>query len=176
MRTYQRLLIVASVGALIIAITALTGCQKKPALSNTEARLILDRYLEMINEAKPEIASQVLDSGFMLETPMLPEPLKGVEAFKNYLQQNAVAFPDYNMMLKDFMVEGERIWFLFTISGTNKGPLEQAQPTGKDFNVTGIGIATVSNQKLQEMQTFWNSVSLFQQLGFKLMPPQPGTQ
>jgi steroid delta-isomerase-like uncharacterized protein len=176
MRTYQRLFTMAAIGALIVSIAAMTGCQKKPTVSNTEARLVLDRYLEMINEVKPELASQVLDSGFVLTTPMIPEPLKGTEAFKKFLEQNYVAFPDYNMMLQDFMVEGERLWFMFTISGTNTGPLEATPATGKKFNVTGVGIATMSNQKLKEVHTFWNSASFFEQLGFTLVAPQPPTE
>jgi steroid delta-isomerase-like uncharacterized protein len=176
MRTYQYLMTVVAVGAIIVTIGIMSGCQQKPLVSDSEARLILDRYLEMVNETKPELASQVLDSGFVLMSPMLPGPLEGIQAFKEFIVQNSLAFPDYDVMLKDFMVEGERIWFLFTMSGTNTGPLEETQPTGKKFNITGVGIATVANGKLKEVETYWNSASFFEQLGFKLVPPQPGTE
>jgi predicted ester cyclase len=176
MRTYQRLIAMIAVGAMILTIGIMTGCQQKPLVSDTEARLILDRYLEMVNETKPELASQVLDSGFVLMSPILPGPLEGIQAFKEFIEQNSIAFPDYDVMLKDYMVEGERIWFLFTMSGTNTGPLEETQPTGRKFNITGVGIAEVANGKLKQVEMFWNSVSFFEQLGFTLVPPQVGTE
>ena len=49
--------------------------------------------------------------------------------------------------------------------GTHKGDLNGIAPTGKQFNITGVTIARLSNGKLVEGYVNWDALGLMQQLG-----------
>ena len=49
--------------------------------------------------------------------------------------------------------------------GTHKGDFNGIAPTGKQFTVSGVTVARVSNGKIAEGYVNWDALGLMQQLG-----------
>jgi len=49
--------------------------------------------------------------------------------------------------------------------GTHKGDLNGIAPTGKQFTISGVTVARVSNGKIAEGFVNWDALGLMQQLG-----------
>jgi len=155
------------------------SCQQQPTeevadvITEEEAKVLLDRYMEIMNEGNLDLVEEIFDPEFVLRSPFLPEPLVGIEAFKALVKNNAISFSDFNGTIEELTVKGDKIWSRFTMTGTNTGPLGDLPATGKKFRVTGLAVTRVANGKIVEDETFWNILDFYQQLGFTLNPPSP---
>ena len=155
------------------------SCQKQvieevtDVITEEEAKVLLDHYMEIMNEDNLDLVEEIFDPEFVLRSPFLPEPLVGIEAFKALAKNNAISFSDFNGTIEELTVKGDKIWSRFTMTGTNTGPLGDLPATGKKFRVTGLAVTHVANGKIVEDETFWNVLDMMQQLGFTLTPPQP---
>ncbi len=158
--------------ALVVGVVA--GCQptSENVISDAEARVLLDRYMETINKADMELIDEIISPDFVLHSPMFPEPIVGIEAYKTMVTNTAVTFPDIHAVIDDFVVRGDELWGAFTLTGTNTGPLGELPPTGQSFQIQGYAVTRVADGKIVADETRWNVLSMFQQLGFKLTPPQ----
>lgn len=163
--------------ALVVTLVLLSfslSCQQQveEGLTEEEAKVLMDRYMETMNEGNLALVEEILDPEFVLRTPASPEPIVGVEGYKASVTNTSNTFSDFNCTIEELIVKGDRIWSRFTITGTNTGPLGKIPATGKKFQVSGLAITRVANGKIAEDETFWNVLDLYQQLGFTLIPPQ----
>ncbi len=151
------------------------GCQQpvEEAITEEEAKALLDRYMEIYNEVNLALADEILAPEFVLKTPVFPAGIVGIEALKAFAKDTATMFPDFRCTIEEIFVKGDKIISRFTITGTNAGPLGELPPTGKKFLISSaMAITRVANGKIVEDETFWNVLDLYQQLGFTLAPPQ----
>ena len=149
-------------------------CQKgEEGVTEEEAKVLMDRYMEVVNTSNLILAEEILAPEFKLRSPILPEPIVGIEAFKTFIINNTAVFTDFQCTIEKVAVKGNEIWSRFTISGINTGPFGEIPATGKKFHVTGLAITRVVNGKIVEDETFWNVLDMYQQLGFTIIPPQP---
>ncbi len=164
---------------LVILLCFTLSCQKaeevaEEGLTEEEAKVLMDRYMEVVNTSDLALAEEILAPEFELRSPILPEPIVGIEAFKAFITDTAATFTDFQCTIEEVAVKGDDIWSRFTISGINTGPLPGGIPaTGKKFHVTGLAITRVVDGKVVKDETFWNVLDMMQQLGFTLTPPQP---
>ncbi len=165
-----RLGIVFIVGSLFFSF----GCQPaaENVISDEEAGILLDRYMETMNEADMALIDEIISPEFVLRSPMFPDAISGIEAYKFLVTNTANTFSDFNATIDDFLVRGDEIWGRFSLSGTNTGPLGELPPTGKSFSLTGLAVTRVADGMIVEDETFWNVLDLYQQLGFTLTPPE----
>lgn len=164
--------------ALAIALALLflaVGCQQQEAggISEEEAKALMDDYVKIFNKKNLALIDEVFDINFELKSPVLPEPLIGTAELKNFVASTAVSFPDFHITIEDMLVDGDRIWSRFTITGTNTGRLAEIRATNKSFKIAGLAMTHVQNGKIVKDETFWNALDLYQQLGFILLPPPP---
>jgi steroid delta-isomerase-like uncharacterized protein len=150
------------------------GCQQKAkdVLTEKEAKVLLDRYMETMNKADLDLVDKIISTDFVLRTPLLPKPLVGIENYKTLVINTSKTFSDFKATIDEVIVKGDKMWGRFLMEGVNTGPLSSIPATGKKFRVTGLAITRVANGMIVEDETFWNVLSLYQQLGFTLIPPQ----
>jgi predicted ester cyclase len=161
---------------LIILLCLTFSCKQKveEGITEEEANLLMDNYMAVVNEANLALADEIIAPEFELRSPILPEPIVGIESFKAFITNTAATFTDFQCTIKEVVVKGDDIWSRFTISGINTGPLPDGTPaTSKKFQVTGLAITRVVNGKVVRDETFWNVLDMMHQLGFMLAPPQP---
>ena len=107
-----------------------------------------------------------------------PEPFKGKDAARVYMQSWLTAFPDFTMRPKNRLVTDDQVAVELEFSGTNKGPL-QGPPgtppipaTGKKVTASkGAYFARVSGGKVVEIHTYPDNPGMMMQLG---LMPAPG--
>ena len=108
----------------------------------------------------------------------IPEPLRGQEAVRQYVQGWFSAFPDIqltvtNRLVTEDQVAGELEWV-----GTQSGPLQfgpgtPALPaTGKKVIGKGTYFVRIKNNKAVEVHTYPDNAGLMMQLG---LMPTPGS-
>jgi len=149
------------------------GCKQEPinTLSEADARIILEQYMETINNADMELIDKIIDPDFELHSPFFPEPLKGIENYKDFVMNTANTFSDFKATIEDVVAKGDKVYGRFSMEGANTGPIGNIQATGKRFHITGLAITKIVNGKIIKDETFWNVLGLYQQLGFTLAPP-----
>jgi steroid delta-isomerase-like uncharacterized protein len=93
-------------------------------------------------------------------------------AVKAYAEGVFKAFPDMKIEVKSFIVSGNMSASEAVMSGTATGPLPSgAPPTGKSFSVEFSGIAEHEGDLIKRITTYYDSATLYRQLGVLPAPP-----
>ncbi len=73
--------------------------------------------------------------------------------------------PNYQIMAKDMIVEGNKVVVRFVLEGEHKGDLFGVPATGRKVSVDGIIIYELANNKIVNHWMQADSVALMQQIG-----------
>jgi steroid delta-isomerase-like uncharacterized protein len=149
-------------------------CQPKEdqVMTEEEATVLLNRFMETVTNTDTTLAEEILHPDCVFRYPLLPEPIKGIDAYKYLIKNTANAFSELDVIFEEVIVKGDRIWSRYTMTGINAGPLGDIPATGKKFQVTGIAITRIADGKIIEDETYWNVLGFYQQLGIELSPPK----
>jgi len=100
-----------------------------------------------------------------------PEPLKGKEAVRHYMQSWFTAFPDMKTTIKNRVVTEDQVAAEMEFSGTNTGPLQMGldapsiPATGKKIRGKGTYFVRIRNGKAVEVHTYPDAAGMMMQLG-----------
>jgi predicted ester cyclase len=139
----------------------------EPATStagNTESGEVVKRLVDAINLADDRALRGLLHDDFVDHTPN-PQQGTGREAFVNKIGQLRAAFPNLRLRVEHVVAEGDRVTFLWTLTGTNDGPFADQDPTGIDVEFAGMNLERVSAGSIVEHWSIHDALSLFHQLG-----------
>jgi steroid delta-isomerase-like uncharacterized protein len=150
------------------------SCQPKEEqiMTEQEAKLLLDRFMETVINTDTTLVVELLHPDCVLRYPVLPQPIKGIDAYKSFIKNMAGTFSEFTATIEEVNVKGDEIWCRYSMSGVHAGPMGDVPPTGKSFQVTGMAITRVIDGKIIEDETYWNVFGFYQQLGFTLLPPE----
>jgi len=166
MINYKSILIVISI--LILGI----GCNSQENnLSNEEARTICNKLEQIYASKNLDTISDVLDTNYVLYSPFL-RGARGLMTAKYNIQSNSRSFPDYQLTIDSFYVMGNNIFYFWSASGTNTGPLGRMPSTGKSINISGITVSKVRDGKIYEDHQYWNALDFYKQVGYQIIPPK----
>ncbi len=151
-----------------------SGCKQKAkdVLNEKEAKVLLDRYMETMNNADLDLVDKIISPDFVLRTPFFPQPLVGIKNYKGLVINTSKTFSNFKATIDEVIVKGDKIWGRFSMEGVNTGPLGNIPATGKKFHITGLAVTRVAKGKIVEDETYWNVLGMYQQLGFTLTPPK----
>jgi len=82
------------------------------------------------------------------------------------------AFPDFKVKLDDYKIVGNTIHIDWTCTGTNTKPFQGNAATNKAITTHGHSIWTVSNGKLSNEDSYYDNLTLFNQLGYSIPTPK----
>ena len=162
---------------LIPILVLLLSCQPKEdqSLTEKEAKVILNKLLETVSNVDTTLVDEIIHPDCVLRYPNLPEPIKGIDAYKKFIKRTANTFSEFRGTIEEVNVKGDRIWCRYTMSAINTGPLGDIPATGKKFHIIGMAITRIADGKIIEDETYWNVLGFYQQLGFTLTPPKVET-
>jgi len=162
------------ISIIMIMLFSTYGCQQKPAnaLTDQEAKAILDRYMETMNKNDLALVDKIIADEFVLHSPLSPDPIEGKEAYKALVTNTVNTFSEFNATIEEIVVQGDKVWGRFTMEGINTGPLGELPATNKKFRISGLAVSHIVDGKIVKDETFWNVLDFYQQLGFTLVPPQ----
>jgi predicted ester cyclase len=139
----------------------------EPATSKTgktEPGEVVQRLVDAINLADDRALTELLHEDFVDHTP---NPLQGNgrEAFVAKIGQLRAAFSNLRLRVEQVVAEGDRVTFLWTLTGTNDGPFADQDPTGINVEFAGMNLERMSAGTIVEHWSIHDALSLFHQLG-----------
>lgn len=84
----------------------------------------------------------------------------------------AKGFPDMNVSLENMSLIEDKVFLKWHFTGLNSGIYGECAPTDKKVKISGLSQMTFDkNGILLKEDTYFNDLSLMQQLGYQLFPP-----
>ena len=123
-------------------------------------------WIEGLNRGDVSAADAVFAPDCVVHITGVAEPIRGVGPWKELIGGLLRAFPDLHLTIEDQLVEGDRVAFRWSATGTHTGPLGAAPPTGKPVALDGLIIDRLANGKVLERWEQWDQSLMLQQLGF----------
>lgn len=123
-------------------------------------------WIEGLNRGDVSVADSVFAPDCLVHMTGVPEPFRGVSAWKAFVAGMLTAFPDLRFTVEDQLAQGDRVAFRWHATGTHSGPLGAAPATGKTIAVDGLIIDRLVNGKVQERWEQFDQSLMLQQLGF----------
>jgi steroid delta-isomerase-like uncharacterized protein len=133
---------------------------------------IVRRFAQVWNKAGTEVIDQLAAPDLVVSYPILPEPIHGPEAYKQFFVGFYNAFPDGGCRIDDLIAEGDKVAARWTIWGTHQVDLPGLPATGKHAKWTGITIYRVVDGKVVEERGEEDALGMLRQLGVIPQPEQ----
>ncbi len=166
---------------LIILLCFAFSCKRQPVeetevqMTREEAKALLDDVLAIMNEGQLDLIEKHYAPDLILKTSSMPQPLKGYEGIKTWLNNVFTSTPDHHLAFNEFYVDGNVIITRWTAMGTNTGPLStpfgEIPATGKYFRLSGLSFYRIENGLITEMEVVFNALEMLMQIGFTVVPP-----
>ncbi len=129
-----------------------------------ENKALTHRYMEEIrNRGNLTVMDEIITTDFIHHS--LDGDLKGLDAFKQYVNAMRVAFPDMHFKVEDSIAEGDKVVARCTVTGTHKGEFMGIPATYKNFKIPGTSIIRIAGGKVAEIWPFWDRLGMMKQLG-----------
>jgi predicted ester cyclase len=74
-------------------------------------------------------------------------------------------FPDFHETIDDIIAEGDKVWVLFTFTGTHTGEYRGIAPTSKKITVECVDIFRMVDGKVVEEWEVADGMNMLKQLG-----------
>src|SRR4051812_8756876 len=97
-------------------------------------------YQAVWNERRLDLVSEWITDDFVGHYTAWPEPVRGVDGFRAFVEMALAAAPDLRMTIEDSFAAGDKVVSRVTMSGTHTGPMQGFAPTGRPFSVGYIAI------------------------------------
>ena len=171
--------LVVLVCSVILACFALNAQMKMaPGACEKKVQVLLDKVLEMWNKPDMALIPQLYAADVVVTTSSTPEPYVGHAGIKKWIEINRAMMPDMVMAFPEAVVQGDKIATIWTLTGTQSGPLVMPggtlPPTGGKVRITGLAIDYLKDGKFVKEIVVFNVLEMMMQLGFTLNPPQAG--
>jgi len=127
---------------------------------------------EAWNNGNLDVLDELYSAEMVYHVPPYPD-IVGLEAYKQYIKENRIAYPDLKLTITELIVEGDRVAMRWTFDGTNDGPSPTLgiPATGKHVTFSGCAVAHQVDGKTVDTWNHVDWVGLLTQLGFTITPP-----
>ncbi len=124
---------------------------------------------DLWNHGNLRTASQILDENcvYHFNDPITSTLGTGPERAMKEVLLYREAFPDLLFTIEDLFAEDDRALVRWTLRGTHEGELFGVPPSKMKITVTGMDMYRVSEGKIQECWTNWDTLGFMQQLGLE---------
>jgi len=164
------ILAILVIAAVVFAVL-MAGCgQQKAEIEKQReiARLIVE---EAWNKGNLGVLDEQYAPDLVYHQTPFPD-IKGLAAYKQYVQKNRTTYPDLKITLEDVIVEGDKSVLRGTYTGTQKGVSPTLGiSTGKPVNFNLCMVSRSMNGKIVEVWAYVDWQALMQQSGYKMSPP-----
>ena len=111
-----------------------------------------------------------IDESYVGLTETRPEPIRGVEGVRQYIQSLFVAFPDLRIEAEQVIASGDTVVVRMRASGTHRGSYVGIAPTNKSVVIQACSITELRHGKAIQSRMYADNVKLLQQLGALSLP------
>jgi len=139
-------------------------------MSTEVNKTIVRRFAQVWGNGNLDIIDELAVPTLLVKYPIIPQVIKGKEAFKKLLLGFRSAFPDADIDTGEEIAEGNKVVISWSFSGTHRGTFMGIPPTGKKVKWTGISIYQIVDGKVIEEKGEEDALGLMRQIG---IVPQP---
>ncbi|MCC9001420.1 MAG: ester cyclase [Candidatus Competibacter sp.] len=126
-------------------------------------KALVRRSFEAIwSQGNLAVADEILSSDYVGHIATLPEPVRGVEAFKQLVAMYHFSFPDTRFEIQDQIAEGHKVASRWIAHGTHRGEFMGIAPSGQAMSVTGMSFHRIDDGRIQESWDDWDALSILQ--------------
>jgi predicted ester cyclase len=140
--------------------------------SNEEIKALIRRFEDAMNTRRLDLLDDIMAQDFVRHCEATPHlDIRSLEQFKDFLRQDAAAFPDNVQTFTHILADGDLAAVWATYEGTQLGPLGPFPPSAKKVRFSFGGVLRVESGKLAELWITWDNMTILAQLGH--LPPAP---
>jgi predicted ester cyclase len=133
-------------------------------MDQQEKKAQIERIFEIFNRRAFDELDDIFHPDYVEHSAM--GDLRGVAAFKEFVQSWIDAFPDVRFEISNVIVEDDLAAWQARLIGTNTGSLMGMPPTGKSVDITGVQMGRLSSDDRPIEHWAGNEMlMLMQQLG-----------
>ena len=125
----------------------------------------LGPYIEGWQARNVDLILSACTDDIVFDENPTPEPVRGKEAFREYLTSMFEAFPDLTLEATNVTPAAEKVWAEWVMKGTQRGDLMGIPAKGKRMDLRGCSVFVTRGGKLAEERLYWDAATLQQQLG-----------
>jgi steroid delta-isomerase-like uncharacterized protein len=138
-------------------------------MSAEENKAIVRRFLdEAWNMGELSVLDEICAPSYVYHDPANPQ-VTNLEAYKQYIAAVRAAAPDLQFTAEDVLAEGDKVAVRWTFRGTAENEFQGIPPTGEQLAFTGMNIYRLSQGKIAENWSNWDTLGWLQQVG--VIPP-----
>ena len=117
-----------------------------------------------MNKGDLQIADEIFCQDVVFSDSFLT--FHDIDHVKRYLLMVRRAFPDLHYVVEDPIVEGDRIASCFSYQGTLTNSFTDDAAGGRRFEVPGVTVFRLKENRFAEVRSFFNQYDQMQQLGY----------
>ena len=114
----------------------------------------------------------LLDPDLVVHGPVSME--QGAAGFKRSLAMTREAFPDMEINIEAGAAHEGLVFRRWSMSGTHTGTFLGIAPTGHKVVLSGVDVERLVGGRIVEHWTYWDRMSMAEQLGIASLPEMPG--
>lgn len=111
------------------------------------------------------VADDIMTEDIRFRNPISPDAIEGIPGYKAFALRWYHGFPDRVFTIEDLVEEGDKVAAAFTITGTHLGEFMGAEATGNSIVVKGMNLFRTEGERIQDVQAFFDSGSLYDPIG-----------
>jgi predicted ester cyclase len=120
---------------------------------------------EIWNQANWATVEELYAPSYVNHDPYNPEQGTGPEGFRQRVEGYRGVIHGFDLQIEHQIGEGDLVETHWSLRGTHGGPLEGAEPTGKDVYVEGQLLSLIADGKFVEEWVHWDTLGLLRQIG-----------
>ena len=135
-------------------------------MSAEDNKALVRRWFEeLFNEAKLDLADEIVTPDHVSHDPSTPEHLPGPEGERQLVTLVRGAFPDGRMSIEDLVAEGDAVAVRWTFRGTHRGEFMGVAPTGRSVTMEKMDLFRITDGQIAEQWVAADALGLLRQLG-----------
>lgn len=134
-------------------------------MSEANKQVVRRLIEEVYNKGDYAAIGELVSEEFVGHDPTAPEPVRGREGLRAYVEMLRTAFPNFHLRIDDQIAEGDTVAVRWTATGRHEGEMLGIPATGRDVYVTGQTIGRVEGGRSTEDWMSWDALGLMRQLG-----------
>jgi len=132
--------------------------------SSATVESLMDDYTDLWNGDFSNL--DVVAEGVYVYHDAAPEGVvHGRDALESFIREFHAAFPDFEIVVDDWIGRGDLAMKEWTMTGTHEGEFNGIPPTGREIESKGMATVVFADGRVQEDRLFYNPQIMAEQLG-----------
>ncbi len=142
-----------------------------PVTSAEHNRLIASRWIDAFNDRDDAGEAASRTASYIAHPPdsIEPDTING-DGWLEFLGLFLEGFPDLHLEVQGSSADEQMVAQRILFTGTHTGPFRGLPPTGRQVRFSGLEINRMADGKVAEHWFQMDAVSLFEQLGLRVVP------